>query len=305
MANLFGGAGTAVNTAGGGTAGGGDWTAVSPLVIPELRDLYMRAQGAVPSKMQSVQDMVAGGMNSPLLQAVLGPALQRLVQPQAAQREQLTDIFRDTGGLKGGQYGVRMNDLLTNQSQQQNDLMAQVLGQVLNPLLSAQIQEQRNQFLPAQTYADILQAARPNFNFGSNARSSSSSSGWESIAPSLGLGTPMSGDRISGPRTALRTSSPYSRGELDNTQYDWSGNPIKPGAAPSMGGDPWGGFVDPISVGGGGDVYWQGNTMVNEPASMFDPWGGYNGFLDFINNNPAEAFPYSQVSDIPVDMGEY
>jgi hypothetical protein len=72
-----------------------------------------------------------------------------------------------------------------------------------------------------------------------------------------------------------------------------------------MGGDPWGGFVDPISVGGGGDVYWQGNTMVNEPASMFDPWGGYNGFLDFINNNPAEAFPYSQVSDIPVDMGEY
>jgi len=162
-----------------------EWNSVSPLVVPELMNLFNTAQGSVPTSMNSLQSMIQGGMNSPLLQQVLGPAMQRLVQPQAQQRQQLTDMTRAAGGLRSGEYGTNTNTLLNNQSLQQNDLMSDIIGKVLQTLVSGQMQEQQNSFLPAQAYTGLLNASRPTVIGGfppGNSSSSSQSGGSPSMA---------------------------------------------------------------------------------------------------------------------------
>ena len=164
---------------------------ISPLVDPTFRRLFEQAQGQVPmrNELQSLQQMIQGGVNSPLLSAVLDPALQRLEAPQAQQRQNLTEATRAAGGLRGSTYGQDFNQLMNNQALQTNDLMGQVIQQILSTLVSGQLQEQKNEFLPANALTDLLKTIGPNVVRGGG--SSSSSSGWENIPPSLGLQTPM------------------------------------------------------------------------------------------------------------------
>lgn len=162
-----------------------EWNSVSPLVVPELMNLFNKAQGSVPGSLNSLQSMIQGGMNSPLLQEVLGPAMQRLVQPQAQQRQQLTDMTRAAGGLRSGEYGMNTNVLLNNQSLQQNDLMSDVIGKVLQTLVSGQLQEQQNQFLPSKAYTDLLSASRPQLIGGFPPAGNSSTSSSQQGSPSM------------------------------------------------------------------------------------------------------------------------
>lgn len=179
----FGGGGMATST---GTRGG----VISPLINPDFNQLYKRTAGAIPTKMPSLESLIQGGMSSPLLSAVLEPALQRLVAPQAAQRQQFTEAARAAGGLRGSTYGQGMNTLMQNQAQGQNDLMGQVIQQILGTLVQGQLQEQRNAFLPAQSMTDLLRTIRPDVVRPTGG--TSTSGGWEGIPASQGLGTPTS-----------------------------------------------------------------------------------------------------------------
>ena len=163
MASITAGFG---NTGGGGESQAGyvgdtAYRLLSPTQIPELAALAQRAEAAVPTSLPSLQNIISGGVQSPLLEAVLGPMLARLQQPQQQQRQQLTDTARMTGNLRSGSYMNSFNNLLSRQGQQQNDLMSQVLMQVLGPIMQGQLAEQQNLFRPAAAYTDILQALRP------------------------------------------------------------------------------------------------------------------------------------------------
>lgn len=136
-------------------------TATSPTVDPTFGKLYKQTQRAIPTEVQGLESLIQGGMNSPLLELVLGPMLQRLQAPQAAQRQQLTEATRAAGGLRGSTYGQDMNTLLQNQGQAQNDLMGQVVSQVLGQLIQGQLQSQRNQFLPGESLTNLLKTISP------------------------------------------------------------------------------------------------------------------------------------------------
>lgn len=188
-------------TSGSGSASVGGNQVIAPTSIPELRQLFDLAQGNIPQRneMASLQDMIMGGMNSPLLELVLGPALQRLQAPQAQQRQNLTETTRAAGGLRGSTYGADMNTLQNNQALQTNDLMAQVIQQMLVPLITGQLTEQRQQFLPAESMTNLLNAARPQIARGNT----SSVSGWDNIPASMGLATPMQSDSMASTAPSL------------------------------------------------------------------------------------------------------
>jgi hypothetical protein len=174
-----------------GSSGNLAWASVSPLTNPDFMKLFQTTQNNIPTEMNSLQSMIQGGMNSPLLQAVLGPAMARLQAPQAAARTNLTEATRAAGGLRGSTYGQDYNTLQNNQAQQGNDLMAQVIQQVLSTLVGGQLQEQKNAFLPATAMTDLLKTIKPDLATAKGVPTDST--GWESIPPSLGLATPMSG----------------------------------------------------------------------------------------------------------------
>jgi len=206
--NPFGGgslASTGGSSSGKGSVNVGGSQVISPLAIPELAKLFQNTQQQIPTReeLPSLQDMIAGGMNSPLLQLVLGPALERLKAPQQQQQQNLTEAARAAGSLRSSNYGQDFNKLLVNQGQQTNDLMGQVIQQVLGQLLQGQLQEQRNQFLPAESLTNLLRASAPSVSRGG----ATATSGWENIPPSLGLGTPMQSDI-----TAALTGRPSAGG---------------------------------------------------------------------------------------------
>ena len=286
MANGFGTGGPGGTGSSGGTKGGAqsgstgkfDWASISPLLNPDFMKLFQQAQSSVPTEMQSLQQMIQGGMQSPLLQAVLGPALQRLQAPQQLQQQQFTEAARASGGLRGSTYGQGLNTLMQNQGQQQNDLMGQVIQQVLGQLVQGQLQEQRNQFLPAESFTNLLRTIRPELAT-SGQRATSGSSGWENIPPSLGLGTPMQGSTM-GPAGGVNTM---------------------------MGG---GGSMQ-AHVGPTGQL--TSSPSVSQPPPQYvDPWSGGYGAIDSPFTSPAgqpggSAYQhdYSDWTNLPAQDGWY
>src|SRR3990167_2730249 len=106
------------NTMATGTVGNTAFTQLSPLDDPAYADLFNQIMGSIPQNLAGITSLVSQGINSPLIEAVLGPALARLQQPQAQQRQQLTESTRAAGGLRGSQYGRGMNQLMATQGLQ-------------------------------------------------------------------------------------------------------------------------------------------------------------------------------------------
>lgn len=159
--NMFTGQG-GINTPGGaGAVGSTRYQQVSPTSDPTFARLLEQIQAITPTALPGIEQITAQGMNSPLLQLVLGPALQRLQAPQAQARQNLTEQTRAAGGLRGSTYGQDMNKLVANQGLQQNDLMAQVIQQVLGTLISGQLQSQQNQMLPGKSLTELLRTIAP------------------------------------------------------------------------------------------------------------------------------------------------
>lgn len=261
------------STAGGGSGSGsvnvGGSQVISPLAIPELLKLFNQAQSAVPTQLNSLQSMIQGGMNSPLLEAILGPALQRLQAPQAQQRQNLTEATRAAGGLRGSTYGQDMNQLQNNQALQSNDLMGQVIQQVLAQLVQGQLQEQRNSFMPAESLTNLLRAASPSVGRGG----ASASSGWDSIAPSGGLNTPMSPTPGFDLNSLLLNQPQTGGGAYTGYDLEMERTGGKGYGTPAPAATPYTPYLDPVGGGGWYDLnQGAGTQWLNETPQVSEGW---------------------------------
>ena len=254
---LFSGVGDVSGTGGGSTSGKvgtTEYKQVSPTSDPTFARLLEQIQAITPTALPGIESITQQGMNSPLLQLVLGPALQRLQAPQAQARQNLTEQTRAAGGLRGSTYGQDMNKLVANQGLQQNDLMAQVIQQILGTLVSGQIQSQQNSMLPGKSLTELLRTIAPQNITGQtvSGQTGGSSSGWGSIPPSQGLNTPMSSGTL-------------------NAQQQW--DQMNAAGFRNMGPRP-GSTVPPPAPSTGGEPAVSGSPP---PPQYIDPWGGGSG----------------------------
>lgn len=270
---------------GGGAVGNTRYAQVSPTSDPSFAALLAQILQQTPQRenMTSLQDMITGGMNSPLLQSILGPALQRLQAPQAQQRTNLTEATRAAGGLRSSSYGQNYNKLQEQQGQQQNDLMGQVIQQMLGSLISGQMQEQQNSFLPARSLTELLRTIAPS-TVTAGGGVSGSRGAWDAMSPSQGLQTPMMGDTMGpaggappggsgwGGNTGGRSGGGGSSQPAPNNPGVVGGNQPQPPQ-----------YVDPIAGGGGG------NSIAYNP---------YTGSYETVQ--PTQTNPYEHTyTEIP------
>ena len=253
-------------------------TVTSPTVDPTFSRLLGESQAAIPQNLPSLQDIVSQGATSPLLEAIIGPALQRLVAPQAQQMQQLTDITRAAGGLRGSTYGGNVLQLLNEQGLQRNDLMSNIIAKTLGTLVPGQLQENEQAFLPQKALSALTQLARPEitpnkpedaltnllrtispeitqnkpedalmqllqlisprFQPPSGGGGGGGGGGWENIPPSMGLATPSQASAM--PTTAGPGQWGYVNGRLQQIPYPDTGGGYNPpaAAAPTSGYDP-------------------------------------------------------------------
>lgn len=268
-----------------GTVGNTAFTQLSPMDDPTFADLFGQAAGSIPGSLPGIEQLIAQGMNSPLLQLVLGPALERLKAPQAQQREQFTESARAAGGLRDSSYRGGMNKLMQNQGQAQNDLMSQVIQQILGTLVSGQLQSQQNSFLPARSMTDLLRTATPQTVQGSMAGmggggggGGASSIGRSSILqPGQDYGNYAAGNAITQPGVGA------AYGDSSGSSYRMPGAQIS--QPPAQYNDPWASFGGGSGSGGGwydigGGQTWLGNTPDQYGFTQAD-WAADPYYNDF------------------------
>jgi hypothetical protein len=93
--------------------------------------------GGSPDIMKMILSLLGGGQTSPLLQTILEPLLQVQKRGFGEQTQNLEDIFRRAGALKGGSYGIAVPKLLGDQGLARSSLIGQTSASMLGPLLSA------------------------------------------------------------------------------------------------------------------------------------------------------------------------
>ena len=142
-----------------------DFQAVSPVIFPEMQDVIKRLLGSIPQP-ASFESILQQGISSPLLQAVLQPALANLIPGEAVARRNLTDQFRSAGALRSGAYGTAVPRLEGELQGSRGNLISQVLGQVLGTLISGQLQGQRNAFQGPELLSNLAGTLRPAVGFG-------------------------------------------------------------------------------------------------------------------------------------------
>jgi len=227
MADAFGGSGT---TGGGFT--GGDF--VSQL-LAMLGGLSGQAGGQY---MNFVQNPTA----SPLYKNQLSGLLKSLEPGEQRAQTNLMDAFRNAGNMSSGAMGTATGNLQGELQRNRQVTASQLLGQMF-PQMIAALQG------PMNTSAGLVGALR-------NPQSSSSGgSGWDSIPPSLGLGTQMSSGTT--PSTAIPPS--LSTAPQTNNPYDQLLQLLMNQRRSSSGSS------------GGGSVY--GDSGSSQPA--YNPWAGF------------------------------
>ena len=258
-----------------GTVGNTAFTQVSPLDDPAFADLFKQILASIPGSVPGIESLVSGGMNSPLLQLVLGPALERLKAPQAQQREQFTESARAAGGLRGSTYGGGMNKLMQNQGLQVNDLMSQVIQQVLGTLVQGQLQSQRNQFLPTEARSNLLPRIAPQTIQGSMAGMGGGGGGGGGggrssiLQPGIDFGNYTAGNAITQPGVG----APIGGGGFDPMA---GGRAQAPQYAPAQYVDPWANLTNDNVGGGwfdtGGGQQWMGATPQDQFGYTQNDW---------------------------------
>lgn len=164
----------------------------SPTLLPILDDprlgaLFQQILGSMPQNLASVQDIVSGGVNSPLMAQILGPALARFMSMAQDSRTAVTDAARAAGGLRSTAYGQSMARNEGNILRERGGFISDTMMKALGPLLQATLQEQQNAFLPAKTGIDLLQASRPASGQVSSSTGFSSWGGGDGSGSSMGL----------------------------------------------------------------------------------------------------------------------
>lgn len=273
-----------------GAVGNINYQQVSPTSDPTFARLLADIEAMTPKSLPGIDSIVSGGMNSPLLQLVMGPALQRLQGPQAQARQGLTEQARAAGSLRSSQYGKDMNTLRNNQALQQNDLMGQIIQQVLGTLVSGSLQSQQNSLLPGKSYTDLLRTVAPQTLTGANTAVSGGyrgGSGASSISPSA--------EELNA--EALQRWAAVQRGlNVGPGSAEVGVNSPKPGGATTAPISPYTPYLDPFGGGGSGVTFnpssgryesapsdnlgfftaAQGGPNYPAPAPAWDVSGAYN-----------------------------
>lgn len=137
------------------------------------------------------QDLVNQGINSPLMQSVLKPALANLQPGEDLARQNFTDEFRKAGALGSGAMGAGSANLERGLQGQRGNLISQVISQML-PQITQGLGQQFNQGLNIdQLMSQVLGMSKPSIVTGSNGAVGGGGGG---LSPSLGLQTPMSSE---------------------------------------------------------------------------------------------------------------
>jgi len=248
-----------------GVTSAGQGQLISPAADPTFASLLEAAKGAMPQGLPSLQGIVSEGATSPLLASILGPALQRLLVPQQQQQQQLTDVTRAAGGLRDSGYGQNMSTLLGQQGLERNDLMSNIIAKTLQTLVSGQLQENQQAFNPMKALSELLGISKPTY-VGAPSQavggSRSSGGGWESLSPSLGLATPMQGDKPTPPQIGFERGmvSPYPT---------TSSAPSASTSTPAPAYDPLMQYLLGSGGGGGGGVYQNSpNSWSSAPGTI-------------------------------------
>lgn len=241
---------------GGGMVGNTAYQQLSPTSDPTFARLLEQIMQITPTALPGIESITQQGMNSPLLQLVLGPALQRLQAPQAQARQNLTEQTRAAGGLRGSTYGQDMNKLVANQGLQQNDLMAQVIQQVLGTLISGSLQSQQNSMLPGKSLTDVLRTIAPQTVTGSTGAGGEGGGGISGRSSMGGVaGTGVSPED----RDAMLRGFPSAEAMRFQQMLGAGAGTVRPTASPGVSAaapsTPYTPYLDPLSGGSGGGWY--------------------------------------------------
>jgi hypothetical protein len=271
--------------AGGGQFGDLQWAQLSPNADPSFNNLYGQARDSIPTSMNSLEGLIQGGVNSPLLQSILGPAIQRLMGTEQASRDAVTDAFRSSGGLRSSQYGNTFANNESNIMDKRSSLISDMMSKTLGTLVSGQLQEQQNSFLPAAHFNDLLKTIRPDTVSGVQRPVQPGGSGG-GISDPFGILKPDGFGSVD----SMDTNNPLS--PWYRSKAGASGSQIStpaaaaptPAAAPKP--TPWGGYgLD--SVGGGGSTIQYGPWT---PSTYNGPTSGYtNTNTNFSQNGNYDA----------------
>lgn len=240
---------------GGGNAGAGSTTTsggtlVSPTADPTFASLAALIQSLVPQQGPDLASYINAGTNSPLLQAILQPALAQYEQGAGTQRQALTDAARSAGAQRSGAYlGSAIPNLEASLAQGRGNLIGQLTSQTLAPLLQSQLSAYNASFNPANALTNLLSALKPALSGGSSS-SSSARTGWEGVSPSLGLDTPMGSSTLpstQGPGYGTQPSGPSMNEILRALGGGGGANPPPTTVRPDLGGVTGGGPTNRVT----------------------------------------------------------
>lgn len=247
--------------AGGGGGGGGGSPTGSPgsLQLPPLyggqEDILsmLLGKGGALQRQPNIAEFLQQGMQSPLLEAVLGPALARYMEGADQSRQALTDRYRASGGLRSGAYSVAGPKLEGEILQGRGSLIGDVISKMLSPMLQAQLGAYSAQVDPlTRLFSGFPQPSRVPYppGGGGGGGMGSSSDPWSRLS-SLGAGGAGGagggyGGYLGGDQSSMYSPggqdyySPYSPSGLEDiyTSPSWE----YPGAWDYTGyNDPWAG----------------------------------------------------------------
>lgn len=138
------------------------------------------------------QGLLQNPTASPLYQGQLGPLLQSMVPSEDRARTSLTDTFRAAGGLRSGAYGRSASqlegDILGNRQEAAGKLLGQAFPQLMQAL--------QNPMSQISSLIDALKLSQSQGAYTGKQGGFSGGDPWANISPSLGLATPMQGDRM-------------------------------------------------------------------------------------------------------------
>jgi hypothetical protein len=259
-----GGAGGA---GGAGTVGNTNYALVDPAqgasFGSQLGPLLARINALQPP---SYQSLVTQGLNSPLLQSILGPAMANLLPGEETGRQNFMDEFRRAGALGSGAMGSGAAKMETGFQNQRGNLISQVISQML-PQITGGLSNEWNQNQGiSQLLAQVLGLSKPSIVQGQN------------TAGGAGGG----GGASSGAYPSISSTMPSTQ----NTAFDNRGQPINPTQPDLLGGLDLSGMG---GMGGGGGSY-SGVGLGPTPQSTYNNAEGNAGLGQTFQSNADYGF---------------
>lgn len=235
-----------------------------------LQQLLGMVTGGGAPKPPNYGDLLKQGVGSPLMQSVLGPALQNLLPGEDLARQSLMDEFRSSGALGSGAMGSASAKLEGALQGQRGNLVSQIMSQML-PTMTQGLSNQFNQQMQIPgLLGQILSQTRPSIVKGDN--------------------PPAGGPGGTTDPFGMLSSNPFASSMSLNQQSEASlGGGSTGGPTGGKGG------AAPYVVGSGGGVNYMSDGTVQPDMSYFTTQGmdfANPGGVGSPNPNPSASINY-------------